>query len=128
MELAAQVAASTLYSTPTPVADAGKGLSLSGETLTLARALGDRATEAKVLWNLQLVNLLQNQAIQAIDYGEKSLSIARELDLREQMAYVLSDLGWAYGVACQFEKQKKDWKREPGCGGSWAIWSCYQTT
>ena len=107
MELAAQVAASTLYSTPTPVADAGKGLSLSGETLTLARALGDRATEAKVLWNLQLVNLLQNQATQAIDYGEKSLSIARELDLREQMAYVLSDLGWAYGVACQFEKAEE---------------------
>ena len=28
----------------------------------------------------------------------------RELNLREQMAYVLSDLGWAYNVACQFDK------------------------
>ncbi len=71
MELAAQVAASTLYSTPTPVADAGKGLSLSGETLTLARASGDRATEAKVLWNLQLVNLLQNQAIRPLTMAKK---------------------------------------------------------
>ncbi len=104
MELAAKVAASTLYSTPTPVADGAKGQSLSEETLLLARELGDRAAEARVLWNLQLVNLLQNKANEAIDCGEESLAIARELDLREQMAYVLSDLGWAYTVACQFEK------------------------
>jgi predicted ATPase len=104
LELASKVAASTLYSTPTPLADAGKGQGLSDETLKLARDLGDRATEARVLWNLQLVNLLQNKASEAIDYGEKSLAIARELNLREQMAYVLSDLGWAYDVACQFEE------------------------
>jgi predicted ATPase len=107
MELAAKVAASTLYSIPTPVADSRKGQSLSEETLELARALGDRATEAKVLWNLQLVNLLQNKALQAIEYGEKSLAIARELNLREQMATVLSDLGWAYIVACQFDQADK---------------------
>jgi tetratricopeptide (TPR) repeat protein len=104
MELAAKIATSTLYSTPTPVADVGKGQQLSEETLKLAGTLGDRASEAKILWNLQLLNLLQNKAVEAIDYGEKSLSIARELNLREQMAYVLSDLGWAYNVACQFEK------------------------
>jgi len=104
MELAAKVAASTLYSTPTSVANADKGQALSEETLHLARELGDRVFEAKALWNLQLVNLLQNKAPEAIDYGEKSLSIARDLNLREQMAYVLSDLCWAYNMACQFEK------------------------
>ena len=104
MELASKVAASTLYSTPTPLADASKGQELSEETLKMAGELGDRATEAKVLWNLQLVNLLQNKTTQAIDYGEKSLSIARELNLRERMAYVLSDLGWGYTMACEFEK------------------------
>jgi predicted ATPase len=104
MELSAKVAASTLYSTPNPIADAVKGQSLSEETLKLARELGDRAAESKVLWNLQLVHLLQNKAHDAIGYGEKSLAIARELDLREQMAYVLSDLGWAYIVDCQFEE------------------------
>jgi tetratricopeptide (TPR) repeat protein len=75
--------------------------------LILAKELGDRPSEAKVLWNLQLVNLLQNKALEAIGYGEKSLSIARELNLREQMAYVLSDLGWAYIVACQFDQADK---------------------
>jgi len=107
MEMAANVAASTLYSTPTPVADGAKGQRLSEETLKLARELGDRATEARVLWNLQLVNLLQNKAAEAIDCGEESLSIARELNLHEQMAYVLSDLGWAYVVACQFAEAEE---------------------
>ncbi len=104
MELASKVAASTLYSTPTPVADQAKGLSLSEETLLLARELNDRSAEAKVLWNMQLANLFQNKAAEAIQCGEESLCIARELNLREQMAYVLSDLGWAYGVACEFDK------------------------
>jgi predicted ATPase len=107
MELAAKLAASTLYSTPTPVSDVAIGQSLSEETLKLAAELGDPAAEAKALWNLQLVNLLQNKAAEAIVYGEKSLAIARELNLREQMAYVLSDLGWAYNVACQFENSDR---------------------
>ncbi len=107
MELAAKVAASTLYSIPTPVADGAKGRRLSEETLQLARELGDRTSEARVLWNLQLVNLLQNKASEAIDCGEESLSIARELNLREQMAYVLSDLGWAYNMSCQYEEADK---------------------
>ena len=34
---------------------------------------------------------------QAVAYGQESLAIARELGLREQTAYTLSDLGWAYG-------------------------------
>ena len=104
LELAAKLAASTLYSIPTPVANGNEGRRLSEETLKLARELGDRAAEAKVLWNLQLVNLLQNNAAEAIECGEESLSIARELDLREQMAYVLSDLGWAYNMSCRFEE------------------------
>ena len=107
MELAAKVAASTLYSIPTPVADGIEGRRLSEETLNLARELGDRTSEARVLWNLQLVNLLQNKTAEAIECGEASLSIARELNLREQMAYVLSDLSWAYNTSCQYEEADK---------------------
>jgi len=104
MDLSASIAAGTLYSTITPVADAARGIALSEDSLKLARELGDRAAEARVLWNLQLVNLFQNKTAEAIDYGQKSLAIAQELNLREHMAYVLSDLGWAYTVACQFDK------------------------
>lgn len=104
MELASKVAASTLYSTPTPVADATRGQLMSEDSLKMAQELGDRATEAKVLWNMLLVNTLLNRPAEAINFGEKSLDIARELNLREHMAYVLSDLGWAYNIGGQFEK------------------------
>jgi predicted ATPase len=104
LELASKVAEGTLYSTPTPVADYDKAQRLSDETLELARELGDRASEARVLWNLQLLNLQHGKSAEAIDFGEKSLALARELSLYEQMAYVLSDLGWAYNFACEFDK------------------------
>ena len=104
LELASKVAVGTLYSTPTPVVDNDKAQRLSDETLELARGLGDRASEARVLWNLQLLNLQRGKPEEAIDYGEKSLALARELSLLEQMAYVLSDLGWAYSFACEFDK------------------------
>ncbi len=104
MELDAQVASSTLYSTPTAVVDPAKGQALSEETLKLARELGDRAVESRVLWNMLLASLQDSQADQAIEYGEKSLSLAREFNLGEQIPYTLGDLGWAYNVACRFEE------------------------
>lgn len=79
MELDAQVAASTLYSTPTAVLDPEKGQALSEETLKLAKALGDQAVECRVLWNLLLANMHASRLEQAIDYGEKSLSSAYSL-------------------------------------------------
>ena len=106
MELDAMVATSTLYSTPTSVVDAVKGQALSQETLKLAQELGDRALESRVLWNLLLANLQESKAVPAIAYGEKSLTLARELNLREQMAYTLSDLGWAYNVSCQLDESE----------------------
>lgn len=106
MELDAMVAASTLYSTPTSVVDVTKGQALSEETLKLANDLGDQAVECRVLWNLLLVNLQESKADQAIDYGERSLSLARSLNLREQLPYTLSDLGWAYSIACRFDESK----------------------
>ncbi len=104
MELDARIAASTLYSTPTAVVNPERGRQLSEETLKLAEELGDQAVQARVLWNLLLASLQDSNAQAAIEYGERSLALARSLNLREQTAYTLSDLGWAYNVACRFEE------------------------
>jgi tetratricopeptide (TPR) repeat protein len=104
MELDAQVAASTLYSTPTSVMDPEKGQVLSEETLKLAEEVGDQSIECRVLWNLLLANLHGSKTDQAIDYGERSLSLARSLNLREQIPYTLTDLGRAYNSSCRFEE------------------------
>jgi tetratricopeptide (TPR) repeat protein len=104
MELDAMMASSTLYSTPTAVMDPEKGQALSEEALKLAGELGDQSIECKVLWNLLLANLHGGNTDQARDYGERSLSLARSLNLREQIAYTLTDLGRTYNVACRFEE------------------------
>jgi len=104
MELDAIMASSTLYSTPTAVMNPEKGQALSGQALTLAKELGDQSVECKVLWNLLLANLHGGNADQAIDYGEKSLSLARSLNLREQLAFTLTDLGRTYSIVCRFEE------------------------
>jgi tetratricopeptide (TPR) repeat protein len=57
-----------------------------------------------VLWNLLLANLHESKTDQAINYGERSLSLARTLNLREQIPYTLTDLGRAYNVVCRFEE------------------------
>jgi predicted ATPase len=103
MELDAMMASSTLYSTPTAVMDPEKGQALSEDALKLAQELGDQSIQCKVLWNLLLANLHSARLDQAIDYGERSLALARSLDLLDQIPYTLTDLGRAYNVASRFE-------------------------
>ena len=55
--LAADLALTTLYATPTPVFDAVAGRALCERTIALARDLDDRAAESKALWNLMTLNV-----------------------------------------------------------------------
>ncbi len=97
--LGAEMALATLFSTPTPKFDAERGRALSERTLDLARELGDRVAESKALWNLMILNVYGGGDLrEAVDAGERSLAIARELDAREQMAFTLNDL-WRPNVA-----------------------------
>ena len=93
LELAALLAQVTLFATFTPVYDPGRAEELAEHALALARQVGDQAAESKILWLLILVYHVTNRPAQAIESGERSLALARQLDLREQMAYTLNDLG-----------------------------------
>ena len=105
LQLAAKMAQVTLFATFTPVHNPARAESLGEQTLALARDLDDQAAEAKILWALVLIYQNTNRLLQAIDCGERSLALARRLDLREQMAYCLNDLGsHVYLVAGPFER------------------------
>jgi len=95
-ELAALLARATVHSTFTPVHNPAQAETLLAQALTLARELGDRASESKILWNLMLVNIFTNRLQEAVRYGEPALTLARELNQREQLAFTLNDLGRAY--------------------------------
>ncbi|HLF27559.1 MAG TPA: hypothetical protein VJG32_14590 [Anaerolineae bacterium] len=96
LELAALMERATVHATLTPLQDAALAGKILKQALALAQALGDRQAEAKVYWNLMLVELYGGTTYQAVAYGEKSLALARRLGMREQLAFTLNDLGTSY--------------------------------
>ncbi|KPK03350.1 MAG: hypothetical protein AMJ56_19275 [Anaerolineae bacterium SG8_19] len=106
MTLASLLARITLYGTYTPVHDPAQAEILADEALTLARALGDQAAEVKILWNLVTVYGFSDRVPEAIALGERALALARPLNLREQMAFILTDVGRFCMMSGLFERAK----------------------
>ncbi len=104
MELAALVARTVIHSTPSPVFDVAIGDHYASRALSLAEQTGDQAAEAKIHWALILHYSIANQIDKAREHGERSLALARKLDLRKQLAYTLSDLAnFVYMQMGEFE-------------------------
>jgi class 3 adenylate cyclase/tetratricopeptide (TPR) repeat protein len=104
MELSARSAIALLYSTVTPKFDPDRGRRLSEENVVMARRLGDRAAEARALWNIVVANVYGGgDARRAVEAGEESLAISRELSDREQLAFTLNDVCRAHMAAGDFE-------------------------
>lgn len=98
MELAGLNALATIHATVNPRFDKALAESLSKRALILSRQFSDRAAEARAHWNLMLAHTYGlGDAKVAVDHGEASLIIARKHNLREQLAYTLTDLVQAYG-------------------------------
>ena len=99
MELASLIARATIYSIPNPHFDREHSKILCAQALELARAIGDEASEAKILWNLLLAHSrLDMHYRDAVVYGEQGIAIARKLNLREQLAYLLNDISLLYAL------------------------------
>ncbi|MDE3089901.1 MAG: hypothetical protein KGJ80_11025 [Chloroflexota bacterium] len=107
LELEALLLRATAYAVGGRVRNQQEAQRLSETALALARELGDRAAEARIYWNLLLVNRFRSEgAEKAIEYGEKSLGIARELGLKEQEALALKDLQPAYFTRGRVESMR----------------------
>jgi ATP/maltotriose-dependent transcriptional regulator MalT len=97
MALAANTAISLLYATPTPKFDPERGRRMSEENVVTARRLGDRTAEARALWNIVVSNIYGGgDTARAVEAGEASLAIARELGDHEQLAFTLNDVSRAH--------------------------------
>jgi predicted ATPase len=97
LELEALMLRALAYSVGSGVRDLRKAQALALDALALAGATGDRAAEARIDWILLLVNRFGSEGVgKAIEYGERSLALARELGLKEQLAFTLLDLTTAY--------------------------------
>jgi tetratricopeptide (TPR) repeat protein len=104
-ELAGLMLEATLRATPTSVFDPQVGQLVLDRALQLARDLDDEEAQAKILWNLLLLNGFMGSYRAAVEYGEQALALARKLNLETQIALVLKDLG-TYGYFASGEKEK----------------------
>jgi class 3 adenylate cyclase/predicted ATPase len=96
MELAAIVAQTTLYTMATEQFNPEKAKELAQRALQMARSEDDRATEAKIYWNLLNIYRFSDNREKALEYGQRSLALARELGIQEQIAYSANDISHAY--------------------------------
>jgi predicted ATPase len=103
MLLAALMARATIYAAPTVLNDPQAGDELAQRALSIAAELNDRASEAKAWW-LRMMSHRFTHHEAAIEYGERSAQIARELNLREQLAYALNDIFTSYMTSAQGPK------------------------
>jgi tetratricopeptide (TPR) repeat protein len=105
VRVAALLAQAKVYSTGNLRYDPVQARRLLQEALAIIRqgdADTDRAAEARVLWNLMLLNVFGSGGmVEAIAYGEQSIALARQLGLREQHALAAHDLYYAYGATGQ---------------------------
>ncbi len=107
LKLAALMAQSTLWSMISQSFDPVKGQALAEQALSLARELGDAAAEAKILWCLINLHTHSNRLPQAIAYGERALTLARDLNLPEQKAFILNDLGLCYWLSGHLDRARE---------------------
>jgi DNA-binding SARP family transcriptional activator len=93
MELASFMAQITILAAPTAVHDAIRARQIGKRAIALSEILDDREAEAKIAWSLSLANYFSGELNESIRCGERSLTLARKLDLRTQLAQTLNDLG-----------------------------------
>lgn len=96
MLLAALMAGATAYAIPSPAQEIAIGQEMADEALALAQELGDQEAEAKTLWVFMLLRFYGGQSLAAIPFGERSVELARELEMHGQLAHSLQDLALAY--------------------------------
>lgn len=104
LELAADIGLGTLFGNVTPFYDPARGRDLMERAVELAKATGDRKAEVRILWNLVNIDRFDiNGLDKAIVNGERGVTLARELGLVEELAYLLNDVGDIYRTAGESE-------------------------
>lgn len=98
LALAALVAHCTIRTTASELSDFDRAEGLARQALALAQEVGDQEAEVKIQWNLLNGYRHTQRNAQALVAGERSLALARQLNLREETAYAANDLVYVYIV------------------------------
>jgi tetratricopeptide (TPR) repeat protein len=103
-EMKALMAKATIYSIFSRLHNSTLSEQMLVEALEISREIGDRATQAKLNWNLMLTYLFSKRFDKSQEHGQVALTLARESDDREQLAFVLNDFCRLYTCLGEFDK------------------------
>jgi class 3 adenylate cyclase/tetratricopeptide (TPR) repeat protein len=103
-ELSALMAKATIYSTFTQLHNSELSEQLLIQALGISREIGERAAQARLHWNLMLNYLFSKRLDESLKHGEVALTLARESDNHEYLAFVLNDFCRVYTCRGEFEK------------------------
>lgn len=107
MVLASLLARAAIRTTVNFARNPAEGQALLEQAQGIALDLGDQAAQATILWNLLILSAYTGgDPRQRIGYGEQALALARQLDLREQLAFTLHDIFYAYAGLGLWEKAR----------------------
>ena len=96
MEMGALIAQAITQATPSPVHNISQAEALCEQALVIANAIQDREAESRIYWILLLANYFGQDSRKSVEYGKKSLEIARAINNRERMAFTLNDIARSY--------------------------------
>ncbi len=100
LELAADLGLGKLYGNVTLFYNPPRARALMERAIELARLTGDRRAEVRILWNMVNIDRFDlNSLDRAIVSGARGVTLARELGLREELAYLLNDMSDIYATA-----------------------------
>jgi tetratricopeptide (TPR) repeat protein len=103
IELDGLMALATVYSTPTALHNAELAERATVEALEISSRVGDPGIQAKLTWTLMLGHLHSRRIPKALEYGTQALKLARAAGNKEQLAFVLNDLGRVHVCSGDFE-------------------------
>lgn len=102
IEMKALMAKATIYSIFSQLHNPVLSEQMLIQALEISREIGDRATQARLNWNLMIAFLFSKRLEEGLKYGETALKLARELGDPEQLAFVLNDLCRLYTCMGRF--------------------------
>jgi hypothetical protein len=120
MKCQAILARAAVFCAPTTRFDAARGTREGRDALRLAVETADRASESKAFWLLLLGAKFSFDGAGALEAGEASAAIARELGLKEQLAFTLNDLYPAYLISARGGRDTLARDRQPAPAGRYA--------
>jgi tetratricopeptide (TPR) repeat protein len=106
MLLKVLLAFGTLHSAPSPVTDVEKARLINARALALAQKINDKEAEARVYWNETLRCKFSSEYHIMVEHGTRAIALARELNLKELLAYTLNDIYPSYLLLGESKKAR----------------------